>query len=78
MGRKHSVAIGTLVDKHMWLAAAVFVHQLVQLNTTLHMPRSQAGHGRPEPERSRGGLTAKRHALWWRAERSLWRTNVPE
>mmetsp|Transcript_12640 Transcript_12640/g.29731 ORF Transcript_12640/g.29731 Transcript_12640/m.29731 type:complete len:354 (-) Transcript_12640:113-1174(-) len=35
MGKKHSVAIATLVDKHMWLAAAVFVHQLARLNTTL-------------------------------------------
>ena len=33
MRRKHSVAIATLVDKHMWLAAAVFVQQLMQLNT---------------------------------------------
>ena len=29
------MAIATLVDTHMWLAAAVFVHQLAQLNTTL-------------------------------------------
>ena len=35
--RKHGVAIGCVVDRHMWLAAAVFVQQLVQLKTTLPM-----------------------------------------
>lgn len=75
------MAIATLVDKHMWLAAAVFVQQLVQLNTSLPMSRvrDQAPDipGRPEPKTgwSRGSLTAQGTPRFG-AERSLRRANL--
>ena len=62
------MAIATLVDKHMWLAAAVFVHQLARLNTTLPMSRvrDQARHGRLEPRDwlEPGQPNCPRHMPW--------------